>query len=233
MTIKDCPSMTGKDHRPFYITDRVRKRQTPGSSRKFPEPSKRFQENPPPAMLLILFLLYKKNTWSKYPSLLKNLDRLDQRWGGEKKPKPRNGKPLPRIRTAVTATAIADQAAAIFDACRYSGDDGGNLWGVAALLETDIGELSESEVYSACRGAELNGRDKPKHFFACLAESVAKLRLRSDATVAEGKHLAGVAQHEGRPPNRTNESEGVTNVRLLRSNRRLCRSGCGEAGEGG
>ncbi len=95
--------------------------------------------------------------------------------GGEKKTaKPRNGsKALPKIRTAVTAHAIADQAAAIFDACHYSGDDGGNLWGVAALLETDIGELSESEVYSACRGAQLNGRDKPKHFFACLAESVA------------------------------------------------------------
>jgi hypothetical protein len=103
---------------------------------------------------------------------------LDQmRGGGEaRKRKPKTAASS-TIRTAVTIEAIAEQARAIFDACHYSGPDGGNLWGVAALLETDIGELSEAEVYSACRGAELNGRDKPSHFFACLAEAVARRGL--------------------------------------------------------
>ena len=84
--------------------------------------------------------------------------------------------------------AIAEEAERIFRACKYDGREGGNLWGVAALLESGIGDLTEAEVFSACQGAALNGlelgafvaagalngRDKPAHFFACLAESLAK-----------------------------------------------------------
>jgi len=77
-------------------------------------------------------------------------------------------------RTPVTIDAIADRALGIFQACRYRGDDGGNLWGVAALMETGIGDLSEHEVASACQGAALNGRNKAAHFFACLSETLEK-----------------------------------------------------------
>jgi hypothetical protein len=103
------------------------------------------------------------------------MDRKSE--GNPEKAKPRkNAKPdkSHRMRTAVTVEEIADRAAGIFDACRYRGDDGGNLWGVAALMETEIGDLSEAEVFSACQGAALNGKDKPAHFYACLSESLAK-----------------------------------------------------------
>lgn len=77
-------------------------------------------------------------------------------------------------RLAVHVDAIGPMADAIFQACRYRGDNGGNLWGVAALLESQLGEITEAEVYSAAQGAALNGRDKPAHFFKCLDESLHK-----------------------------------------------------------
>lgn len=92
---------------------------------------------------------------------------MDQKGEGKKKQKKAK-------RTPVAVEAIADRALGIFQACHYRGDDGGNLWGVAALLETGIGDLSEDEVASACQGAALNGREKPAHFYECLSESLEK-----------------------------------------------------------
>jgi hypothetical protein len=92
---------------------------------------------------------------------------VDHKGGGKKTQK----KPK---RTPVTVAAIADRASGIFHACRYRGTDGGNLWGVAALMEAGIGDLSENEVASACQGAALNGRDKAAHFFGCLSETLEK-----------------------------------------------------------
>jgi hypothetical protein len=103
---------------------------------------------------------------------------LDQKRGRkpEKSKTRKKSKPTPghQVRTAVTVDTIADQAAAIFDALGYRGNQGGNLWGVAALLESGIGDLSEAEVFSACRGAKLNGHDPPAHFFATMSESLQK-----------------------------------------------------------
>lgn len=92
---------------------------------------------------------------------------MDHKGGGKKTQK------QPK-RTPVTVEAIADRASGIFHACRYRGTDGGNLWGVAALMEAGIGDLSENEVASACQGASLNGRDKAAHFFGCLSETLEK-----------------------------------------------------------
>lgn len=92
---------------------------------------------------------------------------MDQKWGKGKTRKKAK-------RTSVNIEVIADRALGIFQSCRYRGDDGGNLWGVAALMETGIGDLSEDEVASACQGAALNGHDKAAHFFACLSETLEK-----------------------------------------------------------
>lgn len=70
------------------------------------------------------------------------------------------------------ASDLGQAAATIFNGCGYRGNQGGNLWKVAALLESGI--VSEGEVASACRGAKLNGRDKPAHFYTCLKESLTK-----------------------------------------------------------
>lgn len=78
------------------------------------------------------------------------------------------------VRTAVASEVLAPLVDRIFRECGYSGENGGNLWGVAALYETGKGELTEAEIFSACRGAALNGRDKPAHFFATLADTMAK-----------------------------------------------------------
>jgi hypothetical protein len=69
---------------------------------------------------------------------------------------------------------IAHIADWIFQVTKYNGREGGNLWGVAALLETGIGELSQAEVASAANGAALNGKNRAAHFYACLSESVGK-----------------------------------------------------------
>ena len=70
------------------------------------------------------------------------------------------------------ANDLGQAAAAIFDGCGYHGNQGGNLWKVAALQEAGI--ISEGEVASACRGAKLNGHDKPAHFYTCLKEALSK-----------------------------------------------------------
>lgn len=88
------------------------------------------------------------------------MEHVDQKCGG-RKPK-----------TVVQASDISQAARTIFDDCGYSGNQGGNLWKIAALLESGV--VSEGEVASACRGAKLNGKDKPAHMYACLKESLAK-----------------------------------------------------------
>lgn len=92
---------------------------------------------------------------------------VDQKDGERKKTK----------RTVVQEEDAAQMAQAIFNTCQYAGKDGGNLWGVAALYESRIGDLSEGEIFSAARGAALNGVDKPAHFFASLDESLHKRGL--------------------------------------------------------
>lgn len=136
----------------------------------------------------------RRDTWSMDPrDAGEHAGDVDQKHEGKKTRKPvRPTKPdqagtnptrqharskpkgAAKLRTAVTVDAIADQASEIFRACRYTGDQGGNLWGVAALMETGVGDLSEAEVYSAARGAALNGKNKPAHFFACLSETLSK-----------------------------------------------------------
>jgi hypothetical protein len=105
----------------------------------------------------------------------RTMERMDRKDSQKTKPKPaqrRRRAPAEDARAAVTVDAIADTAQGIFAACRYDGPDGGNLWGVAALLESGIGDLSEAEVYSAARGAALNGQNKPAHFYATLANTL-------------------------------------------------------------
>jgi hypothetical protein len=77
-----------------------------------------------------------------------------------------------KTKITVQASDIRQAALAIFDGCGYRGNQGGNLWKVAALQESGI--ISEGEVASACRGAELNGKDKPAHFYTCLKEALSK-----------------------------------------------------------
>jgi hypothetical protein len=97
-------------------------------------------------------------------------ETVDQMQGGGRKTK---SKSRPTIKTAVSVDDIAAEAGRLFDALAYRGADGGNLWKVAALLETGIGDLSECDVYDAAEGARRNGRDKPAHFWRTLENTLA------------------------------------------------------------
>lgn len=77
-----------------------------------------------------------------------------------------------KTRVVAQANDLSQAALTIFTSCGYRGDQGGNLWKVAALQEAGL--VGEDEVASACRGAKLNGRDKPAHFFTCLKETLAR-----------------------------------------------------------
>jgi len=76
-------------------------------------------------------------------------------------------------RVRIKADDIAGEAAALFAACSYSrGQDGGNLWGVCALMHTGIGELTAAEVFSAANGARLMGANKPAYFYRTLSATL-------------------------------------------------------------
>lgn len=127
---------------------------------------------------------------------------LDPSNGPESKPTPpqnRRPKPSPDLppRTPVTSDDVAPMAQAIFDGCRYTGNDGGNLWGVAALMHLGIGELSEAEVFSACRGAALNATNKPAYFYGCLAETI---RRRSNADLKDLLHQIQIVPNWPKTP---------------------------------
>lgn len=90
--------------------------------------------------------------------------------GGAHDTPPRRGEHKTRV--VVQANDVSQAAATIFDGCGYRGNQGGNLWKVAALQEAGL--VGEGEVAAACRGAKLNGNDKPAHFYTCLKETLAK-----------------------------------------------------------
>ena len=110
------------------------------------------------------------------PRSKKHMDQKTSRKPGRppKAAAPRIRSPKQPSRVAVTRDACEPMACRLWRACKYQGDDGGNLWGVAALWEAGLGELSEADLASAARGAALNGKNKPAHFYACLSETLAK-----------------------------------------------------------
>jgi hypothetical protein len=81
-----------------------------------------------------------------------------------------NGPPLPAV---VQVDNVASITGRIFRKLRYSGDDGRNLWKVAALLH--LGKISEAELWDSCAAAVETGAEFPlPYFYRCLAEHLEK-----------------------------------------------------------
>jgi len=81
----------------------------------------------------------------------------------------------------VLAEEIEQLAGRIFDKAGYDGDQGGNLWKLAALVH--IGAVAEHEVWDACFGAvECQAKSRPAYVFAIVKGHLTKrgVDLRSE-----------------------------------------------------
>ena len=166
-----------EDHKPGYIREAERKRQYRNKSQMSQDCPGLSRDNPARSRQGAHAADHSDSDsdsvrTSKVHVLDLSMEHVDQKCGGEEHKTRKTRREHKTGSVVVQASDISQAAATIFAECGYSGNQGGNLWKAAALL--DSGLLSEGEVFSACRGSKLNGKDKPAHFFACLKEALAK-----------------------------------------------------------
>lgn len=163
------------DHAPNYIKDRVRKRPANRLRRKNAEMNRQRrsdseasrnssgnsqlthanQEQSNPTQPRTTQPITEQKSTLKVHGSMEDVDHKDSR-------------------KEVNSKDIIDYVRTIFEAADYRGSEGGNLWKVAALSHSGIGEITEAEIASACQGAKLIGRKKPAYFYKCLEETLEK-----------------------------------------------------------